>query len=242
MREGRAEGRANEQAHSLSLANACDPYYEHTPWREITRAALSPCVPSCANPSGQGHAVTNLLVGPGTPRVRNADNMEPFPVNIVQLARKKVLLRPEVVDKGKGKNIDIGSPRTSNISQEGIAWKTPDRKTNKSGGTMGQAQSSRRVKLPDSSITDGPAPARGRFGAHANGPTDLAKQFAPGQRRQPPHKARKEMEGQSTCNTHGWPIKADPTFDQLLSKDASNKVVLRDRPTKKPRSLAKTSE
>src|SRR5699024_4846494 len=29
--------------------------------------ALSPCVPSCANPSGQGHAVTNLLVGPGTP-------------------------------------------------------------------------------------------------------------------------------------------------------------------------------
>jgi hypothetical protein len=31
MREGRVEGRANEQAHSLSLANACNPYYEHTP-------------------------------------------------------------------------------------------------------------------------------------------------------------------------------------------------------------------
>jgi hypothetical protein len=29
--EGRAGERANEQAHSLSLANACNPYYEHTP-------------------------------------------------------------------------------------------------------------------------------------------------------------------------------------------------------------------
>jgi hypothetical protein len=34
---------------------------------------LSPCVPSCANPSGLGRAATNLLVGPGTPRGRNAD-------------------------------------------------------------------------------------------------------------------------------------------------------------------------
>jgi hypothetical protein len=32
MRGGRARGRANEQAHILSLsrANACNPYYEHT--------------------------------------------------------------------------------------------------------------------------------------------------------------------------------------------------------------------
>jgi hypothetical protein len=34
--------RANEQAHSLSRANACNPYYEHTPWCEIIRAAFSP--------------------------------------------------------------------------------------------------------------------------------------------------------------------------------------------------------
>jgi hypothetical protein len=71
MREGRAG--ENELTNrlslslSLSLVNACNPYYEHTPWCEITRAALSSCVPSCANPSGQGHAATNLLVGPGTP-------------------------------------------------------------------------------------------------------------------------------------------------------------------------------
>jgi hypothetical protein len=36
MQEGRAEGRANEQAHSLSLANACNPYYEHPLVRDNT--------------------------------------------------------------------------------------------------------------------------------------------------------------------------------------------------------------
>jgi hypothetical protein len=54
---------------SLSLANACNPYYEHTPWCEIIRVTFLPCVPSRANPSGLGHAATNLLVGPGTPGV-----------------------------------------------------------------------------------------------------------------------------------------------------------------------------
>jgi hypothetical protein len=43
-----------------------------------------------------------------------------------------------VVDKGKDKNIIIGDPRTSNISQEEIAWKAPDRNTNKFGGTGGR--------------------------------------------------------------------------------------------------------
>jgi hypothetical protein len=71
MREGRAEGRANEQAHSLSRTLVTPT--TSTPWCEIIRAALSPCVPSRANPSRQGHVATNLLVGPGTPRVRNAD-------------------------------------------------------------------------------------------------------------------------------------------------------------------------
>jgi hypothetical protein len=31
MRKGRAGERADEQAHSLSLSHACNPYYEHTP-------------------------------------------------------------------------------------------------------------------------------------------------------------------------------------------------------------------
>jgi hypothetical protein len=45
------------------------------------------------------------------------------------------------------------------------------------------------------------------------------------------------MQGQ---NTYSRLIKADSTFDQLLSKDTSKKTVLRDRSTKKPQSLAKT--
>jgi hypothetical protein len=53
----------NEQAHSLSLSrDACNPYYKHPPVRDNT-SHVSPCVPSCANPSGQGHATINSLVG-----------------------------------------------------------------------------------------------------------------------------------------------------------------------------------
>jgi hypothetical protein len=74
MREGHAGERADEQAHSLSLSlslvNACNPYYEHTPLAWDNTSHVFPlCVPSRANPSGLGRAATNLLVGPGTPGV-----------------------------------------------------------------------------------------------------------------------------------------------------------------------------
>jgi hypothetical protein len=66
MREGRAGGRADEQA--------CNPYYERIPLaQDNTSHIFPPCVPSRANPSGLGHAAIILLVGPGTPRGRNAD-------------------------------------------------------------------------------------------------------------------------------------------------------------------------
>jgi hypothetical protein len=44
MQEGRAGERANEQAHSLSLslANACNPYYEHTPLVRDNTSHVSP--------------------------------------------------------------------------------------------------------------------------------------------------------------------------------------------------------
>jgi hypothetical protein len=51
---------------------------------------------------------------------------ELFSVNTIELACKKVLVRPEVANKGKCKNIVIGDPRTLNISQGGIAPKAPD--------------------------------------------------------------------------------------------------------------------
>jgi hypothetical protein len=72
---GRAGERADEQAHPLSLANACNPYYERIPLaQDNTSRVFPPYVPSRANPSGLGHAATILLVDPGTPRGRNADN------------------------------------------------------------------------------------------------------------------------------------------------------------------------
>jgi hypothetical protein len=77
MREGcRAGGRADEPAPSLSLslASACNPYCKCIPLAQDNMShVFPPCVPSRANPSGLGHAATILLVGPGTPRGRNAD-------------------------------------------------------------------------------------------------------------------------------------------------------------------------
>ena len=54
---------------------------------------------------------------------------QPFPINTIEPTCKKVLVRPKVADKGKGKNIVTGDPRTSNISQEDIARKAPNKKT-----------------------------------------------------------------------------------------------------------------
>jgi hypothetical protein len=71
MQEGRArEERADEQARSLSFSQALV-----TPLaQDNTSRVFPPCVPSRANPSGLGHAATNLLIGLGTPRGRNIDS------------------------------------------------------------------------------------------------------------------------------------------------------------------------
>jgi hypothetical protein len=76
MRGGRAGEWADEQARPLSLASACNPYYERIPLAQdnTSRVSPPPCVPSRTNPSGLGHAATILLIGPGTPRGRNADS------------------------------------------------------------------------------------------------------------------------------------------------------------------------
>jgi hypothetical protein len=70
----RGIARRDEHTNRLSLARTLvTPTTSTPPWCEIIRAAFSPCVPSRANPSRQGHAATNLLVGSRTPWVRNAD-------------------------------------------------------------------------------------------------------------------------------------------------------------------------
>jgi hypothetical protein len=53
-----------------------------------------------------------------------------------------------------------------------------------------------------------------------------------------PHNEKGDTGAKHTWSAgQSWP---GPTFDQLLSKHASKKTVLCDRPTKKPRSPAKT--
>jgi hypothetical protein len=56
---------------------------------------------------------------------------EPFPVNVIDFEGKKVLIRPNTADKGKGKEIVIGDTREadgdSKIScRKVVAEKTPD--------------------------------------------------------------------------------------------------------------------
>jgi hypothetical protein len=140
-------------------------------------------------------------------------------------------------DKGKGKGIVIGDPRMSIMSQKEIARKASDERAKKFEGAGEQAQLMNQTHQPGPSIADGPTPTCGRSGAQINGPANLAKQSTYDQRCQPLHEARKETQGQSTYSRL---IKADSTFDQLLSKNASKKIVPRDRSTKKPRSPAKT--
>jgi hypothetical protein len=162
---------------------------------------------------------------------------QPFPVNTIELTCKKVLVRPEMADKDKGKGIVIGDPRMLIISQKEIAQKASDEKAKKSEGTGGHAQLINQTHQPGPSIADGPAPTCGRSGVRTNGPANPAGQSIYDRRRQALREARKETQGQSTYSRL---IKADFTFYQLLSKNASKKTVPRDRSMKKPRSPAKT--
>jgi hypothetical protein len=101
---------------------------------------------------------------------------QPFPVNTIELTCKKVLVRPEMADKGKGKGIVIGDPRMSIISQKEIARKASDEKAKKSEGAGGQAQLMNQTHQPGPSIADGPAPTCGQSGAQTNGPANPAGQ------------------------------------------------------------------
>jgi hypothetical protein len=145
-----------------------------------------------------------------------------------------------VADKGKDKNIVIDDPRTSNISQRGIAGKALDGKTNKSGGAGGWLNRA----AEQSSLTQASWTVR-----HLRTDSLSLKQTVRMTQSYCPPMARgvgvhttqkKETHEQSTYSAHGRLVKVSHTFDQLLSKYASKKVVLRDRPTKKPRSPAKT--
>jgi hypothetical protein len=79
-----------------------------------------------------------------------------------------------VVDKYKGKNLIIGIPLTTNISQGVVTQKALNkRRTNKTGGTEGQVRSGSQSKLHVLRIADDPVPTCGWFRAHTDDLTHL---------------------------------------------------------------------
>jgi hypothetical protein len=81
---GRAGGRADGQALSLSLANAWNPLLQaHPPWAQDNTSCGSPffvppCVPSRADPSGLGHAATLYSSVQGPPGVETPTHMPSY--------------------------------------------------------------------------------------------------------------------------------------------------------------------
>jgi hypothetical protein len=74
MRGGHARERANEQAHSLSRANACNPYYEHTPLVRDNTSRVSPLCSISRQPIWAGTRIDKFTRRSRDPRGRNADN------------------------------------------------------------------------------------------------------------------------------------------------------------------------
>jgi hypothetical protein len=144
-----------------------------------------------------------------------------------------------MADKAKGESIAIGDLRTSNISQGGIVRKAPDKK----GQQVRRRQEADSIEEP--STTTWPE-HRGWSGTYAwmvrcsdRRSGWFSQTVRPCPRSSAFTQRKKGTQGQRKHDTHGRLVKVGPTFDQLLAKYASKKVVLRVRPTKKPRSLGK---
>ena len=105
---------------------------------------------------------------------------QPFPVNTIELACKRVLVRPEMADKGKGKETIIGNAKKADgdckvSCRKVVAEKTPDggetlKVTITASSTGGQAQTGRQMQEPVLRIPDGPTRRRGRSGTPPDGP------------------------------------------------------------------------
>jgi hypothetical protein len=99
---------------------------------------------------------------------------EPFPMNMIDFEGKKVLVRPNTADKGKGKETIIGNAKRDDgdckvSCRKVVAEKTPDGgETLKviitASSTGGQAQTGRQLREPVLRITDSPPSRRGRSG------------------------------------------------------------------------------
>jgi hypothetical protein len=162
---------------------------------------------------------------------------EPFPMNMIDFEGKKVLVRPNTTDKGKGKETTIGNAKEADgdrkvSCRKVVAEKTPDggetlKVTITASSTGGQVQTGRQVREPVLRITDSPPSRCGRSG-NSGGRSGHAQDS----QRPRTFKPRRPEIGTWKTNTFkatGRLVKSGPTFDQLLSKYVKNKVGLSDR-------------
>jgi hypothetical protein len=174
---------------------------------------------------------------------------EPFLMNMIDFEGKKVLVRPNTADKGKGKEVVIGNAREADENHKTsyrkvVAEKTPDgvetlKVTITASSTGGQART--KEQEPVLRIPDGSAHRRGRSGTPPDGPENSSGRSGRAQDSQRPRafKPRRPEIGTWKTNTFkaaGRLVKAGPTFDQLLSKYVKKKAGPSDRPAKRPRS------
>jgi hypothetical protein len=174
---------------------------------------------------------------------------EPFPMNMIDFEGKKVLVRPNTADKGKGEEIVIGNAREADENRKiscrkVVAEKTPDggetlKVTITTSDAGGQART--KEQEPVLRIPDGLTRRRGRSGTTLDGPENSSGRSDPTQDSQWPctFKPRRPEIGTwktNTFKTAGRLVKTGPTFDQLLSKYVKKKAGPRDRPAKRPRS------
>jgi hypothetical protein len=176
---------------------------------------------------------------------------EPFPMNMIDFEGKKVLIRPNTADKGKGKEIVIGNAREADgnhkiFCRKVVAEKTPDggetlKVTITASVTRGQAQTGRLAQEPILRITDGPPSRHRRSETSPDGLKTSGGWSGYTQDPQQPRtfKPRRPEIGTWKTNTFkaaGRIVKTGPTFDQLLTKYVKKKADPSDRPAKRPRS------
>jgi hypothetical protein len=106
------------------------------------------------------------------------EDTEPFSMNVIDFEGKKVLIRPGVTDKGKGKEVIIGNARKADENNRISCRKVVTEKTLNGGETLnvtitnagGQSQTGGRTREPVLRIADGLIHRCRRSGTSSDGP------------------------------------------------------------------------
>jgi hypothetical protein len=156
---------------------------------------------------------------------------EPFPMNMIDFEGKKVLVRPNTADEGKGKETIIGDAKKADgdykvSCRKVVAEKTPDggetlKVTITASSTGGQAQTGRQLWEPMLRIVDSPPSRRGWSDASPDGLKNSSGRSDRAQDSQRPRtfKPRRPEIGTWKTNTFraaGRLVKPGPTFRSIV--------------------------